>query len=143
MKHMSQLHAQYMNLTYKRTGALWDGRYRSCVIQSDRYLLTCYRYIELNPLRAALVERPEDFFWSSYRTNALNAASELITPHEEYLRLGASDHERKRAYAALVASGLEDAALSDIRVAINSGRFLGDRGFGVLLQQHAAGLSRV
>jgi putative transposase len=136
MKHISQLQAQYMNRTYKRTGALWEGRYRSSVVQSEGYLLTCYRYIELNPVRAGLVAVPHQYFWSSYRTNALNAPSGAITPHEEYLRLGATEAERKRAYADLVASGVDESALHDIRQATNSGEAIGDPAF-------QRGLSRV
>lgn len=129
MKHVSQLQTQYMNRTYKRTGALWEGRYRSCLVQSERYLLTCYRYIELNPVRAGLVQGPHEYQWSSYRANALSAPSAFVTPHEEYLRLGTTEAECKRAYAELVASGLEDSELSDIRLSTNSGLALGDRAF--------------
>jgi len=136
MKQTSQLQAQYMNRTYQRTGALWEGRYRSSVVQSEQYLLTCYRYIELNPVRAGLVQRPHEYLWSSYRANAMSAASALVTPHGEYVRLGATEAERKHAYAELVASGIEDTALSDIRLSVNSGQALGDRAF-------QRGLSRV
>ena len=136
MKHIGQLQTQYMNRTYKRTGALWEGRFRSCIVQSERYLLACYRYIELNPVRAGLVHRPHDYAWSSYRANALTAASPIVTPHDEYLRLGATQAERKRAYAELVATGLEESALHDIRLCTGSGQPLGDRTF-------QRGLSRV
>ena len=136
MKHIGQLQTQYMNRTYKRSGALWEGRYRSSLVQSDRYLLTCYRYIELNPVRAGLAADPSQYFWSSYRTNAMGVPSGFITPHEEYVRLGTTDAERRRAYTDLVAIGVEESALHDIRQAANSGDALGDRGF-------RQGLSRV
>jgi putative transposase len=136
MKYVAQLQSQYMNRTYKRTGALWEGRYRSCIVQSETYLLTCYRYIELNPVRAGLVEHPREHHWSSYRTNALNAPSGAITPHDEYVRLGQTEVERKQAYGQLVASGIDDGALNDIRLSTCSGHPLGDRAF-------QRGLSRV
>jgi putative transposase len=136
MKHIGQLQTQYMNRTYKRSGALWEGRYRSSLVQSDRYLLTCYRYIELNPVRAGLAADPGQYFWSSYRTNAMGVPSSFITPHEEYVHLGTTDAERRRAYTDLVAIGVEESALHDIRQAANSGEALGDRGF-------RQGLSRV
>src|SRR5438132_1460907 len=78
MKHVSQLHSQYMNRKYGRTGGLWEGRFRSSVVQSESYLLACYRYIELNPVRAALVSHPADYDWSSYRVNAQGLPSRIV-----------------------------------------------------------------
>ena len=124
MKSIGQLHSQYMNRQYRRTGGLWEGRFRSSIVQSERYLLACYRYIELNPVRAELVFRPENYEWSSYRVNAQGAASKMITPHADYLRLGGSDAERRRAYTDLVSSGLRDADLAEIRLALKSGEVL-------------------
>jgi putative transposase len=129
MKYVGQLQSQYMNRTYKRTGALWEGRYRSCVVQSETYLLACYRYIELNPVRAGLVEHPREYHWSSYRTNALNAPAGPITPHDEYLRLGHTELERKQTYGQLVASGIDEGPLNDIRLCTSGGHPLGDRVF--------------
>lgn len=130
MKHAGQLYSQYVNRAYRRTGALWEGRFRSCLVQSSSYLLTCYRYIELNPVRAGLVQRPQDYRWSSYRINALTASQGMITPHDEYLRLGVDEPERKRAYADLVATALDDAQLSEIRLSTNGGHALGDGTWG-------------
>lgn len=124
MKYVGQLHSQYMNRKYRRTGGLWEGRFRSSVVQSESYLLACYRYIELNPVRGALVARPEDYRWSSYRINARGAPHGMITPHGEYRRLGSTDVQRARAYAELVGSGLQDAELAQIRFAVNSGEVL-------------------
>ena len=70
MKVVGSRYAQYINLLYKRTGTLWEGRHRSSLVQSERYLLTCYRYIELNPVRARMVDHPEEYRWSSYGVNA-------------------------------------------------------------------------
>jgi putative transposase len=89
MKSIGQLYAQYINRTYERCGNLWQGRFKSCLVQSEQYVLACYRYIELNPVRAGLAARADEYAWSSYGVNAKGHASELVAPHEEYLRLGA------------------------------------------------------
>jgi putative transposase len=124
MKHVGQLYTQYVNRTYNRTGGLWEGRFRSCLVQSSSYLLACYRYVELNPVRAGLVQAPQDYRWSSYRMNAQTGSHGMITPHEEYLRLGATDMERRHAYAQLVADGLNDLDLAEIRLSTHSGQAL-------------------
>jgi putative transposase len=87
MKVVGSRYAQYINLRYQRTGTLWEGRHRASLVQSERYLLCCYRYIELNPVRAGMVERPEEYRWSSYGINAWGDAG-WLQPHEEYSRLG-------------------------------------------------------
>ena len=124
MKHVGQLYSQYVNRTYSRTGSLWEGRFRSCLVQSESYLLTCYRYIELNPVRAGLVQHPQDYDWSSYRSNTQTTPRGMITPHAEFLRLGPTDAERKRAYAHLVMTGVDGTQLSQIRLATNGGHAL-------------------
>jgi putative transposase len=124
MKYVGQLYAQYVNRNYNRTGGLWEGRFRSCLVQSSSYLLTCYRYIELNPVRAGLVQQPQDYRWSSYRANTHTGSRGMITPHEEYLRLGATDGERRNAYAQLIAEGLDDIELAKIRLSTNGGHAL-------------------
>lgn len=98
---LGRRYVRYINQTYRRTGTLWEGRYQASLIDSDRYLLTCYRYIELNPVRAAMVETSEAYPWSSHRTNALGQPDPLLTPHPEYRRLGRTQAERQQAYQAL------------------------------------------
>ena len=88
MKHLGQRYVQYINRCYRRSGTLWEGRFRSCLTQSEDYVLACYRYIELNPVRANMVQCPGDYPWSSYRANGDGRANPLLTPHAEYLRLG-------------------------------------------------------
>ncbi len=100
MKVVGSRYAQYINLKYKRTGTLWEGRHRSSLVQTEKYLLTCSRYIELNPVRAGMVHRPEEYRWSSYGVNGWGDSS-WLTPHEEYLRLGATTDERSYAYRKL------------------------------------------
>ncbi len=82
MKHLGQRYVQYVNRTYQRTGTLWEGRFRSCLTQTEDYVLACYRYIELNPVRAGMVMKPQDYRWSSYHANGLGKPNALITPHD-------------------------------------------------------------
>jgi putative transposase len=102
MRRLDLLYTQYANRKYERSGSLWEGRFRSCVVESDACLLQCYRYIESNPLRAGLVRQLDDYPWSSYAFNALGAeASSLLVPHDQYLRLGTDGSERQQNYRAL------------------------------------------
>jgi len=122
MKHLGQRYVQYINRTYKRSGTLWEGRFRSCLAQTEDYLLACYRYIELNPVRAAMVNQPQDYRWTSYHANAQGKADPLITPHEQYLRLGLSHTELREAYRALFKAHLDEEVVSQIRSATNGNR---------------------
>ena len=88
MQTLGRRYVRYVNHTYRRSGTLWEGRYHASLVQGDRYLLTCYRYIELNPVRADITDYPADYRWSSYPCNALGKRDPLIEPHEDYLRLG-------------------------------------------------------
>ncbi len=88
MKRLGQRYVQYVNRTYKRSGTLWEGRFRSSVIQQEKYLFICQRYIEMNPVRANMVSHPENYNWSSYKSNAHGNGSKIITPHPLYKRLG-------------------------------------------------------
>jgi putative transposase len=128
MKHLGQLHTQYVNRQYARSGSLWEGRFKSCIVQSEGYLLSCYRYIELNPVRAGLCRHPAEYPWSSYRTNAEGRPGALITQHPEFRRLGKSDEERRSEYAALCSS-LEATRVDEIRAATNGNVALGDEPF--------------
>ena len=129
MKHQGQLHSQYFNKLYKRTGSLWEGRFRSCLVQSENYLLTCYCYVELNPVRAGLVDDPGEYPWSSYAENITGAPAGLIKPHAEYLRLGRDAKERAMTYALLVRTAPDRAQIERVRAATNGGYALGDAGF--------------
>jgi putative transposase len=100
MKIVGSRYAQYINKRYSRTGTLWEGRHRSSLVQEGRYLLTCYRYIENNPVRAGMVSRPEEYCWSSYGSNAWGDAH-WISPHYEYLQLGQNQEEICYAYREL------------------------------------------
>jgi putative transposase len=141
MKHLGQRYVQYVNRAYRRSGTLWEGRFRSCLAQSEDYVLACYRYIELNPVRADMVAHPREYRWSSYRANAEGKASDLVTPHREYLRLAKDPAERRAAYRALFRSELDPDVLKEIREATNGGYALGGKRF--LAQIEAAAGRRV
>ncbi len=129
MKGLGQRYVQYVNRTYGRSGTLWEGRFRSCLAQTEDYLLACYRYIELNPVRAAMVSHPREYRWSSYRVNAEGKASNLIVPHEQYRWLGRSAEERRQAYRDLFKAALDPDMMSAIRQATNGNYALGSNRF--------------
>jgi putative transposase len=126
---LGRRYVQYVNTTYRRSGTLWDSRYKSSAIQAETYFLLCQRYIELNPVRAALVDDPAHFRWTSYRHNALGQANALLTPHETYRRLGRSQAQRQTAYRALFRAQMERTAIDDIRLALNQNQPLGNACF--------------
>src|SRR5690625_1311117 len=131
MKRLGQRYVQYINRTYRRSGTLWEGRFRSCLTKEEAYVMGCYRYIELNPVRAELVEHPGDYRWSSYRVNAQGEASTLITPHSLYSNLGGDAAERQAAYRELFRHELEPGLVDKIRKATNSNYALGSERFQV------------
>ncbi|MGR8980508.1 MAG: transposase [Gammaproteobacteria bacterium] len=129
MQSIGRLYVRYFNHTYQRSGTLWEGRFKSCLVQSERYLLELYRYIELNPVRAEMVDDPSDYSWSSYAINALGAESELLTPHPEYLALGKTKEERLSNYRGLFKTLVGAELLKEIRESINKGLALGGARF--------------
>lgn len=116
IKDVASRYALYINKRYKATGLLWKSRYRSCLVQSEKYLLTCCRYIELNPVAANMVKFPEEYRWSSYHSNAWGDESWLV-PHDEYKRLGETKVKRCQRYRALFNNHLNDADIDLIRKA--------------------------
>ena len=128
MKVVGSRYAQYINLKYKRTGTLWEGRHRSSLVQTEKYLLTCYRYIELNPVRAMMEKRPEEYKWSSYGVNAWGDRSWLV-PHAEYFALGKKQEERCYAYRELFKVQLSEENLHLIRKAAHYCQPVGDDHF--------------
>ncbi len=125
MQSLGRQYVRYFNSSYRRTGTLWEGRFKSCLVQEETYLLQLYRYIELNPVRAGMVEQPSDYVWSSYPINALGKLSELCTPHSLYLALGREPLERQANYRELFKHHVEGTLLENIRVATNKGLALG------------------
>ncbi len=129
MKHLGQRYVQYVNKTYRRSGMLWEGRFRSSIVQRDGYALKCQRYIELNPVRAKMVRDPRDYAWSSYLVNAELKASYLIAPHQEYIGLGETAELRAAAYRRSFRFEMDPADLREIRLAANGGFALGNDRF--------------
>ncbi|MBB5608679.1 MULTISPECIES: transposase [unclassified Janthinobacterium] len=128
MKALGQEYAHYINWRRRRTGPLWDGRYKSCVVQDVTYLLICQRYIELNPVRARMVNYAGHYRWSSYRCNAEGRDDALIHPHPLYLSMGSTPGERQQAYAALFQAD-EEMALQALRAASRSNAVVGSAEF--------------
>lgn len=126
MQHIGRHYVRYFNHTHERSGTLWEGRFKSSSILNDTYFLLCQRYIELNPVRAQMVNDPADFKWSSYRTNGLGIESKLCDPHALYIALGSSERERQTNYRSLFASRIDDVQLAAIRTAVNTGSPLED-----------------
>ncbi|BCU07986.1 transposase [Allochromatium tepidum] len=122
---LGRRYVQYINKTYKRTGTLWDSRYKSSLVHAEDDLLTCRRYIELNPVCAGMVDDPAAYPWSSYRANGLGQPDALLRPHALYLSPDRKAQARQAAYRALFRSELDKEALADIRLALNQGRPLG------------------
>lgn len=129
MKGIAQLYAQYINNNYRRSGYLWESRFKSCLVQSENYVLACYRYIELNPVRAGVAARPDEYPWSSYAANAKGEVSSLVQPHDEYAALGRDPNERQAVYRQLFGSLLDAERVDEIRTATNGGYLLGSPGF--------------
>lgn len=128
-------YVQYINRTYKRTGTLWDSRYKSSLIQAETYLLNCQRYIELNPVRAGMVQDPAHYRWSSYHANAFGQADSRIKQHDAYLSLGRSAEERRHAYRALFRANLDQDAIADIRLAVNQNQPIGNGRFHAQIEK--------
>lgn len=137
IKHVGQRYVQYVNRRYARRGTLWDGRFRSSFIESTDHLLRCYRYIELNPVRAGLVDDPADYPWSSHRLNTGRSGASWLTPHEEYLKLGATPDARHAAYRGLFAYALDPEQVAAIRAAAAGPYALGSPAF----QAHVAAVT--
>jgi putative transposase len=129
MKHLGQRYVQYFNRAHDRSGTLWEGRFKSCLIHSEAYLLACHRYIELNPVRAGLVSAPGDYPWSSFGANAGGEELSFLVTHDELQHLGATPVQRSAAYRALFEDHLDPAVIGAIRDATNGNVVLGDRDF--------------
>lgn len=129
MKAVGQRYVQYVNRTYRRSGTLWEGRFRSCPTQGETYLLACQRYIELNPVRAGMVAHPAEYRWSSYRANAQGELDALVQPHPLYEALGQDAAIRQAVYRELFRFELDPGLVDEIRKATNGNFALGDARF--------------
>lgn len=129
MQTLGRRYVRYVNTTYRRTGTLWEGRYRAAPIDGEAYFLACCRYIELNPVRARMVRHPRDYRWSSYHAHASGARDALVSDHDLYRRLGRSNAARQTEYRGLFRSALDDDFVDALRTATNGGWALGDMRF--------------
>ncbi|MBD8049456.1 transposase [Limnohabitans radicicola] len=135
MQAVGRAYVRYFNLRHHRTGTLWEGRYRSNLIESERYLLACMAYIDLNPVRAGMVAQAADFKWSSHRHCIGQVSDKLVTPHALFWGLGNTPFAREAAYAEWVQSGLAQADKDQLTRSALSGWALGSPGFVEELQQ--------
>ena len=129
MRDVGRRYVQYINYTYRRSGTLWEGRFKSILVDAQRYFFTCCRYIELNPVRAGIVTRPEEYRWSSHCHYALGREDHLVTAHEEYQALGNDETARRQAYRELFSGHLDEKVLTEIRGAVDRGWPLGSERF--------------
>jgi putative transposase len=129
MQAIGRKYVQYINRTYRRSGTLWEGRYKASLIDSDAWLLTCMRYIEMNPVRAGMVNHPSDYRWSGHRANASGTNNPLPRPHELYMTLGNDAAERQFAYSELFRDQLAADQVHEIREMLNQELILGREDF--------------
>jgi putative transposase len=129
MQAVGRSYVRHFNLRHSRTGALWEGRYRSNLIESERYLLTCMIYIDLNPVRAGVVNDARDFRWSSHRHHIGLASDKLVKQHALYWELGNTPFGREAAYAQMVQSGLSPKDVEDLTHSALTGWALGSNQF--------------
>ncbi len=135
MRQLGQAYVTAFNRRHRRSGTLWEGRFKSCLVDSDRYLLTAYRYIELNPVRAAMVERPEHHHWSSVHANLALCEDVLVTPHARFLEMGATALMRAEAYRTWLSQGVSDDELTAIRRHLQQERALGSKRFQAMAER--------
>jgi putative transposase len=135
MQALGRRYVYYINKNYHRSGTLWEGRYKASLIDSDQYLLTCMRYIELNPVRASMVEHPGEYKWSSYHVNAQNGCDVLIEAHPIYVELGLNVALRQAAYRELFKHHLDNDSLHEIRESLNHELVLGRSYFKEKIQE--------
>jgi putative transposase len=135
MQSPGRRYVRYVNRIYKRSGTLGEGRFKASLVNAEDYLLLCYRYIELNPVRAGMVQDPGAYPWSSYRSHGLGERDELIRDHDLYLALGTKAEERQSVYRDLFRSQLDEAALTEIRKAASRELVLGNARFAQEIEQ--------
>jgi putative transposase len=134
LQRLGQAYVQAFNRRHRRTGTLWEGRFKSCLVASDHYLLSVYRYIDLNPVRAAMVASPEAYRWSSARGNLGLAWDPVVTPHPTFLALGSDPATRGMAYRAWVQESLASEDVEAIRAHLQQERALGDQRFQTMVE---------
>ena len=135
MQDFGRKYVRYINHCYRRTGTLWGGRYKASLVDSEAYLLTCMRYIEMNPLRASMVNHPGEYRWSSYRGNARGKIDRILVKHPLYQSLENMENERNTTYRELFRNHLNDTQVHDIRDALGQELVLGRDDFKDRIEQ--------
>ena len=135
MQSLGRRYVRALNAKHKRTGTLWEGRYKSCLVDSDRYLMTCLRYIELNPVRAAMVANPEDYRWSSVHAHLGLKADHRVSLLSEYLALGTDAPTCATAYRQILMAAISDDDLAAIRDHLRQERALGSTRFQAMVEK--------
>lgn len=134
MQRLGRNYVAWFNRRHGRTGTLWEGRYKACLVDSEAYVLRCYRYIELNPARARLTDDPTSWRWSSCAINTGQRPRAGLAPHPSWLALGSTDAERASAYRALLDQALDDDTLAEIRDYLQQQRALGRDAFRAMVE---------
>jgi len=129
MQALGRRYVCYINRRHNRTGTLWEGRFKASLVDSENYLLTCMRYIEMNAVRAKMVDHPAEYHWSSYAANAQGQQNLIVKPHPLYLALGSSADKRQMAYRELFRQPMENPQLHEIRQTLNNELVLGSAYF--------------
>lgn len=135
MQTVGRRYVRYVNDALGRTGTLWEGRYKSCLVDSERYVLACYRYIELNPVRAGMVGSAGDYRWSSHGANGFGRHDPLVSPHAGYLQIASDEAGRYRAYRELVEQSVNAEELERIRLYAQRQRALGSSRFQAMIER--------
>jgi putative transposase len=142
MQALGRRYVPYINRLYKRSGTLFEGRFKASVVNAEEYLLRCYCYIDLNPIRAQAVKHPADYPWSSCRHHAIEECSDIVRDHPLYDALHGDPTKRREIYAALLRTELDPQVLGTIRTAANRGQALGNHRFRVMIQSALADPAR-
>jgi len=129
LQEVGRRYVQYVSFQYRRSGTLWEGRFKASLVDAQQYFLACCRYIELNPVRSGIAKAPEDYAWSSYRHYALGQESRLLSAYAEYQAPGTTETERQSAYRALFGSRVDETGFDEIRDSVNGGWPLGSERF--------------
>ncbi len=135
MQHIGRKYVPYFNHKYEKSGTLWEGRFKGSMIETEQYLLCCYRYIELNPVRANKVKRPGEWRWSSYACNAYGEENKLIKPHSVYLAIHKDKDKRVNYYREGFRHILQPSLINDLRSAVQTGTPLGNDRFKQEVEQ--------
>jgi putative transposase len=135
MRTLGQRYVPAFNRKHRRTGTLWEGRFKSCLVDSERYLVTVHRYIELNPVRAAMVAQPEDYRWSSVHASLGTALDPAITPHDTYLALAPDPAQRGALYSQWLRQGINEEDLNAVRAHLQQERALGNPQFQAMMEK--------